>query len=141
MRYLKNLIAILMLIALGFSAYIYYTDQVGSEICLITSGCSLVRNSAYAEIFGMKLSLFGVIALLALLGIHFQAFRKKLPYKFFLAAAYISALFSLYFLYLQFVVIKAVCSYCLVVDFTMLLIASLATYEYFKSQTSCRIVR
>ncbi len=134
MRYLKNLIAILIIIALGFSAYIYYTDQVGSEICLITSGCSLVKNSAYAEIFGIKLSLFGLLALSALLLIHFQTFRKKLPYKLFLAAAYLGALFSFYFLYLQFIVIKAVCSYCLVVDFSILLIASLATYEYFKSQ-------
>lgn len=134
MRYLKNLIAILIIIALGFSAYIYYTDQVGSKICLITSGCSLARNSAYAEIFGIKLSLFGLLTLSALLLIHFQAFRKKLPYKIFLATTYIGALFSLYFLYLQFIVIKAVCSYCIVVDLTILIIASLATYEYFKMQ-------
>ncbi len=134
MEYFKSAIAILILIAIGVAAYLLYEDKTGSQVCIIGEDCSIVRNSEYSQIFGIKVSTFGLISTIALLLIHYLAFIKKIPYKFFLWTAYIGAAFAIYFLYLQFFVIKAVCSYCVSIDSAILLIFAAANYEYFKLQ-------
>jgi uncharacterized membrane protein/glutaredoxin len=62
-RYLIGAIALLGAINTG---YITYTKLFGGETACPTSGCEKVLSSPYAEIFGLPLALFGLLAYLAM---------------------------------------------------------------------------
>ena len=62
-RYLIGAIAIVGAINTG---YITYNKLFGGETACPTSGCEQVLSSPYAEIFGLPLALFGLLAYLAM---------------------------------------------------------------------------
>jgi len=80
------------------------------------NGCNTVANSPYARIFDVPLGYFGLIfylymfALAALLA--FDPFSRGLRLGALLYTA-IGVCFSIYFTYLEFAVIHALCIYCL----------------------------
>lgn len=124
MNYLKGLIGILIILNLFLSSYYAYQDITNQNpLCLTGSSCLDVRNSQYSELFGMKLSMFGVISFLALLIIYILENQKRIPYRFFMIPTILGALFAIYFLSLQFFVIQKVCSTCFIIDSTAILIA------------------
>lgn len=91
----------------------YYFDTIPP--CGITAGCGAVLTSEYSAIGGIPVALIGSIyyLILFLLAV-FTVDTKRKIIRF---AAYLTPvgfLASLYFVYLQFFVIKAVCSYCMV---------------------------
>lgn len=113
---------------LALTAYSYYEDLTGSEICIVTEGCSLVRHSAYSTILGIKVSLFGLIASIALLALFLNK-KHKVAKNLFPILAYIGSLFAIYFISVQLFVIKAICSTCLIVDIVVIIIAALVFYN------------
>lgn len=104
---------------IGFLDAMYLTVQhyTGSSInCVIFEGCDTVATSKYAVIFGiLPLALLGVFYYVSVLMSSLLYFDTG--HKFFLRILPILTtlgfLFSLYFIYLQLFVIKAVCTYCM----------------------------
>ena len=104
---------------IGFLDASYLTIQHynnGILPCLIFSGCDKVTSSSYAKVAGMPVSLLGVgyyLAILIITILYFDAGNKRvfsllktLPIAGFVA--------TLWFLFLQFFVIKAICFYCII---------------------------
>lgn len=98
------------------ASYLVYTSFMGIiPTCTLLSGCDLVAASPYSRVFGVPLSLFGVFFYSLVLGFSLWArvdsgvrvSRVLLP------LTTLGFLLSLYFLYLQAIVIKAYCQYCL----------------------------
>jgi len=95
-------------------------------ICNLLKGCEIVTSSKYSVMFGIPIALMGslyYLALLILTVVFFDTGRSV----FLKAAAYgtvFGFIASLYFVYLQFFVIKALCLYCLLsaVSSTVLLV-------------------
>ena len=84
--------------------------------CSIISGCEKVTTSSYAEVFGIPLALFGAIyyfALLVLIIAYFDL-KKAIILKIAALVTPIGFLASLYFVYLQVFIIKAICLYCMI---------------------------
>ncbi len=78
-------------------------------------GCNIVAKSSYSHVFGVPLGVYGLVFygvffLLALVALK-KPLRKFDIALFILGTA--GALMSAYFLYIQFVLIKALCIYCL----------------------------
>ncbi|MCL5729940.1 MAG: vitamin K epoxide reductase family protein [Candidatus Pacearchaeota archaeon] len=103
------------------------------QACGLVGGtsCSTVQNSSYETIFfGIKNAHIGLVAfpLLALLAF----FELKRPKKYqkiaITAGVMIGSVLALYFLYLQFFVIKAICEYCMIVDFAVLISMALIIF-------------
>lgn len=132
MEYLKGLILILIIAEIFLSGFLVSTEFTGKDFCLTGESCKIVRNSSYSELFGIKLSFFGFFSFVALLIIYLLAYNKKINYLFFLSCTIIGAFFALYFLYLQIFVIKALCSNCLAVDSTAVIIAFLSVLNLSK---------
>lgn len=116
---------ILLLTVLGFlnAFYLYYQHQrevkTGQKMfCLIGGDCGAVVGSKYGKTFGIKNELIGttyyfllgIYLLLSILipqfGISFQFLVK--------IATIIAAIFSLYLLFVQFVILRKFCSWCLI---------------------------
>lgn len=99
------------------SLYLVFKYYSGSAPeCVILIGCDVVAKSQYAEIFNIPVALLGAIyysAILLLTIIYLKTKREEV-FKFAAYFTIIGFLVSLWFLYLQFFVIKAICFYCLI---------------------------
>ncbi len=103
---------------LGFldATYLTVIHYAGLNIgCIITTGCDTVTTSAYSEVFGIPLALFGAIFYLVVFLSSLMYVDKRTPaILFFLPILGLGGfLTSLYLIYLQLFVIKALCFYCL----------------------------
>jgi uncharacterized membrane protein len=89
----------------------------------IQTTCYIVQTSEYEKTLGINNSYFGLIAFPILLIFTFSHLKKQEKYKkrIITLGILFGSIFAIYFLYLQFFVIKALCKYCIVVDIGALL--------------------
>ncbi len=132
MQYIKGLILILILVEIFMSSFIIYTSNKTTDFCLTGENCKLVQNSEYSYFLGIKLSYLGLLSSLILIITFYLTEKNKIKSRYFIALTIIGSLFALYFIYLQFFIIKAICSNCLIFDIGMLIIATLSLYSYNK---------
>ena len=133
-------IVIILLIMLTF--FMSISSKNNDKFCLIDknstlpSDCLNVQNSIYGNIFGISLSLFGFISFTLLFIMHLISNTKhkhsKKFHNFFLIGVILGSAISIYFIYLQFFVLKMICTNCLIVDFSMILILLLVIYDISK---------
>lgn len=114
---------ILVLMALALIASVILSFVPLEQACGGTSNnCVIVQTSQYEFTLGLKNSHIGLVAfpILALL-VFFELNRPKKYQKLAITIGMlIGSFFALYFLYLQFFVLKAICKYCMVVDIAVL---------------------
>lgn len=117
-RLLPRVIPLLVLIGFLDASYLTYEHFFGGPvICQIGTfaDCGAVLKSSYSVLFGIPVALLGVIQY-AVVGILFMLSSKLADtlYKrmLFIQTA-IGLIFSLYFTFLQFFIIHAICLYCL----------------------------
>lgn len=84
-------------------------------VCSIFEGCEKVITSPYAVAFGLPVALYGAVFYLVifLASLFWFTFEKKSVINLIFILSASAFLASLYFIYLQLFVIKAVCFYCL----------------------------
>ena len=116
-----KIIAIVFLIIsfIGFldSSYLTVQHYRGEPpSCAIFTGCETVASSRYAMVGPIPLALLGLLYYLAIFILTVAYFDTKKERLLLLAALLTIAGFlaSLYFVYLQLFVIKAICLYCII---------------------------
>ena len=118
-KWLYRASIVITLIGLAVSIYMTVFKLTGNEkMCIGNGGCSVVNDSPYAAINGIPVAAFGVGGYLAILLV--LIFEKKAG-KFFKQNAtmltfgltLIGFLFTLYLIFLEIFVIKALCPFCL----------------------------
>lgn len=121
---------------IGFFDSAYLTIQHYTQFtlpCSITHGCDLVTKSEYSQIAGIPVALLGALYYLAIfLGVYIILETKKYDYLRFVAiATTFGFLFSAWFVYLQFFVIRAICQYCMLsaITSTTMFIASIVYFS------------
>ncbi len=132
----KLIIAIVLLALIGFADATYLTIEHYSGVippCTV-GGCEQVLTSEYSIIWGIPLALGGAFYyLIILVGslIYFES-KKELYIRTTLALTIIGFLMSLYLFYLQAIVIKAFCFYCLGSAATSTALFALTIYVFAK---------
>lgn len=128
---------------LGFITAFYLTIEHYRGLpvnCIVLSGCDKVLSSGYSEAFGIPVALFGVIY-------YFFIFCMSLFFLFghskkFLAAALmvtpVGFLASIWFVILQFFIIKSICFYCMVSAFLSTTLFLAASFVFFKLKGRAR---
>jgi len=125
-------ILILAFFGIANSAYLAESKITGTPlICDIQnlSGCNIVANSQYSQLFGIPLAEYGVLfygILFVLAALELVLFDRLLR-RVLQGAALVGILASLYFTSVQVFLIGAVCIYCLASSIIALLIFILAT--------------
>ncbi|MGQ9478370.1 MAG: vitamin K epoxide reductase family protein [Candidatus Bipolaricaulia bacterium] len=133
-------IIVLAILGLADSAYLLY-EHLGHEIVCIGSGCSIVDQSVYAEVFGIPMSVMGLVGYLFILGaavagLHLRGrarareWAKAAVYGF----ALIGLLYSGYLTYLELFVIRAICTWCVVSAVIVAAILVLAVIELWRRE-------
>lgn len=119
-KFIHILVWIIGIVALiGFADAVYlthahYTHTIPA--CSLTQGCDTVLTSAYSQFFGIPVALFGVfgyisIMILCMLWID-MAWRRALWG--IVGVSAVAFVVSVRFVYIQIVVLEAICQYCMV---------------------------
>lgn len=142
---LLGAIALFALLGIINASYLAYTSFMGiAPSCTLLDGCDLVAASPYSRVFGVPLSVFGIFFYTAALGFSAWglAVRTVRVSHFLLPLTTLGFLLSLYFLYLQAVVIQAFCQYCLfsLVDATVLFVAALLIFRNERHRENAPVV-
>lgn len=124
-KWLYRASIIITVIGLAVSIYMTIFKLTDNEsMCIGNGGCSVVNNSPYAAIYGIPVAAFGVGGYLAiLLVLIFEkkagAFFKQNATLLNFGLTLIGFLFTLYLIYLEIFVIKALCPFCLTSQIAM----------------------
>jgi uncharacterized membrane protein len=93
-----------------------YKITSAPTMCLGSGDCATVNSSPYSEIRGIPISLLGLLAYLAIIGIHMlesrMDFFKQNGILLNFGISLVGVLFSAYLTYVELYVIHAVCPFC-----------------------------
>jgi uncharacterized membrane protein len=120
------------------SAYLTWVKITHTEVFCGTSGeCQTVANSAYAEIAGIPIALFGMGAYLAIIVLIYlenrQGFWSHNSTLMIFGITLAGTLYSAYLTYIEIAVLKAICPYCVVSAIVMLLLFLIAIIRLVRS--------
>lgn len=124
---------------LGFSDATYLTAKhyLGTPVtCILFQGCEQVTTSPYSVVYGVPVALLGALYYAAVLILTVAYLDSKRIGMLKLAAAITPAGFlaSLWFVYLQLFVIKAICFYCMLSAMTSTALFGLGMYALFANR-------
>jgi len=122
---------LLALFTISFLSSLGLSLDVSSKFCL-TSTCDIVSSSSYSSTLGIKNSYWGiaVFALLSILTLWHILEPHHHKNKLIRTGVVIGSIISMYFIFLQVFIIRAFCSYCLIVDISMILALILLFLEW-----------
>jgi uncharacterized membrane protein len=140
-RYLAWSVAILAILGAIDSTYLLIYKLTGNNrMCLGNGGCHNVNFSPYSEIYGIPISLIGLLAYLVMLAVVLLEPRMKLlqengPLILF-GMGLTGLAFSVYLTYLELYVIHAVCPFCVASAIIILLMFIVAIIRLVKQTTA-----
>jgi uncharacterized membrane protein len=122
----------LSIIGTGISSYLVYVHFAKlNPVCLPFAKCEVVLTSRYAEMWGVPLSLLGLLMYIGLVVLSLWLLQKRNENKGLAAIgiytmALAGTMFSLYLLYLEAYVIHDYCTWCLASGIVILTILILS---------------
>lgn len=113
--YIYAAVAVVSLIGLADATYLTIEHITGQSVrCTIVSGCSEVLSSRFATVGGMPLALVGAAAYFTVFALAtLAAFGYKFAGTLLNLLVGLMVLVSLWLIYLQAIVIRSFCQYCL----------------------------
>lgn len=130
------LIAILGIIDAGYLTYEHFSGTIPPCAPGIFNDCGTVLTSKFATPFGIPLALIGLIhySLETLIFVLYNFTKKRIYGILGVAFSFIGFLASLYFVFLQLVVIRALCQYCMVSALISFVIFVLVHWYFYKER-------
>ncbi len=140
-RVLSWSIFVLAVLGVLDSVYLLIYKLTGNtHMCLGNGGCHDVNFSPYAQIYGIPVSAFGILAYVVLCAIillepRLQILRENGPLLVF-GISLVGVAFTVYLTYLELYVIHAVCPFCVASAVLITLIFILAIVRLIKQSVS-----
>jgi len=138
---LPLLAAFVALIGLADAVYLTVKHYTGEAVpCSLVEGCEQVLTSAYAEIGGIPLAIFGAAAYFAAFSLAtLAAFGNRSMWTLFGIQAGLMLIFTAWLIYLQAFVIEAFCQFCLLSAGTTLVLFTIFLASKFPRSRSSSI--
>jgi uncharacterized membrane protein len=103
-----------------------YKFTANDNMCLGSGDCSTVNASRYSEVNGIPVALIGLLGYAAILAIHWLERRNEFfeanGSMIFFGISLVGFLFTLWLIYVEIALIKALCPFCLASQFIMTII-------------------
>ena len=121
----------LVIIGVLVSVYMTVYKVSGNEgMCLGSGDCSTVNASRFSEVNGIPVAVIGVIGYLAILGVHLfenrSPFMRKNATLLIFGMALTGFIFTVWLVYIEIAVLKALCPFCVTSQVAMTLIFIIA---------------
>ncbi len=134
---LSQLTIALVIVGLLVSIYMTIFKLTSNEnMCIGSKDCSIVNASRYSEVNGIPVAVLGIAGYSALLAILFlerrPGFIKQNGSMIFFALALVGFFFTLYLIFVEIVLIKAYCPFCITSQVAMTLIFILSVVRLVK---------
>lgn len=140
---LRTLSFILIFLALVVSGYLTYVKLTDTAMACVHGGkfdCGVVQNSAYSEIFGVPIAVYGFITNWVVLGLLVAS--SRIP--FFIenglilvfGVVFFEFIYSVYLVYVQHFLLKAYCPWCLsheAIITLLFIVISARVWKYFST--------
>ena len=110
----RSLLAVAALAGLAIASYLTVVHYQGGVPVCATNGCEIVQQSRYAELLGVPVALLGTLTFAAMLVS--AALRRQVVVVSAATLALAAVLFAGYLVYVQLVVLDAVCLWCVASD-------------------------
>lgn len=135
--------ALIALAVLGLAVSIYMTIYKvlnADAMCLGSGDCSTVNASPYSEVYGFPVGGIGVIGYAAMLAVLYLEkrnafFKENAPLALF-GMALTGFLFTLWLIYVELAILRAICPFCLVSQIAMTIIFILALARLIRNPES-----
>lgn len=123
-RYLRYAVAALALTGAGIAGYLTYTHFKGSPPVCLTSGCEVVQNSRWSELFGIPVALLGLLTYLSIVAT--TVIRHPFSKQAGAMVALVALGFNAYLLYIQKYEIGRFCTWCVANEIVSAVLAPVA---------------
>jgi len=140
-KWLYRISAALAVLGLLVSIYMtIYKILNADAMCLGSGDCSTVNASSYSEVNGIPVAVFGVIGYAAILAVHFlekrNRFFKQNGTLLIFGMALTGFLFTLWLIYVEVAILKALCPFCVTSQTAMTLIFMIAVIRLIRQPQS-----
>ncbi|MGX6448005.1 vitamin K epoxide reductase family protein [Patulibacter sp. S7RM1-6] len=129
-RRLRLVQVVLALVGLASAGYLTYTKYAHHGVCGVSGGCTTVQQSPWSELFGIPVSLLGVLGYLGVLVA--LSLRGELPRLALVVMTGVGFLFSLFLMYRAYVTLEAFCPFCTTSAVVMTLLFVISTVRYLR---------
>lgn len=117
-------------IGLGCAGWLTYTKYADGGVCGVSHGCTVVQTSPWSELFGIPVSLLGLIGYFGILAL-LTAPQRLEPVRLMLVVVTgVGFLFSMYMMYRAYITIDAFCPFCTTSAIMMTLLAITSTVRF-----------
>ena len=131
------------LVVLGLLVSIYmtiYKITSNNAMCLGSGDCSTVNASRYSEVYGIPVAVFGVLGYAAILATLFfetrNTFFKQNSTLMIFGMALTGFIFTVWLIYVEVALLKALCPFCLTSQVSMTLIFIIAVIRLVRQPLS-----
>jgi len=135
--------ASLALVIIGLLVSIYmtiYKVTSNDSLCLGSGDCSTVNASRYSEVNGIPVAAIGFLGYAAILSVHLfenrSSFFKKNGTLIIFGMALTGFIFSMWLVYVEIALLKAICPFCVISQAAMTLIFIIAVIRLIKHPQS-----
>lgn len=133
----------LVLVIIGLLISIYmtiYKVTSNDSMCLGSGDCSTVNASRFSEVNGIPVAVIGMLGYAAILAVHFfedrNPFFKQNGMLTIFGLALTGFIFTLWLVYVELVLLKAICPFCVASQVAMTLIFVIAVVRLIKDPHS-----
>ena len=131
LRQITIALAILGVLVAAYMTVYKLTDN--DAMCIGSGGCSVVNASRYSEVNGIPVALIGIGGYAAILGLLFlerrPGFFQENGTMILFGISLVGFLFTLYLIFVEIVLIKAYCPFCLTSQAVMTIIFILSVIQ------------
>ena len=128
-RVISIVLAFIGLIDSIYLVWVKYTDQYA--LCGPIGNCESVNTSQYSEIFGIPIALLGAGAYLVIIVLLLLENRSEIMHEYspmlVFGISLIGVIYSIYLTYIEIVVLRAICPYCVISAIVLVLLLVLST--------------
>ena len=126
---LWHIAVILVLVGIFVSGYLSYAEFAGNEVACVEGSlfdCDIVRSSVYSQLLGIPVAYLGLGTYLVLLGLLLFQERTALLREYgtvlLFGITLFAFLYSLWLVYVQVVLLQALCPWCLTHEVVMVML-------------------
>jgi len=128
----------LAVVGLLVSIYMTIYKITGNDgMCLGSGDCSTVNASRFSEVNGIPVSVIGVLGYVAILAVHFyenrNSFIRQNATLLVFGMALAGFIFTLWLIYVELTLLKALCPFCVTSQVTMTIIFVIAVIRLIRT--------
>lgn len=129
---------VLACIGLAAAIYLTYTKYAHDGVCGVSSGCTVVQQSTWSELFGIPVSVLGIVGYVGFLALLTAPQRNESVRLLLVIGTGIGFLFSMFLMYRAYITLNAFCPFCTTSALMMTSLAVVSTVRFIRGPDPLR---